>query len=148
MVWLISTCSIEDIDAQEFYISLFSQCNREGKNRQPNVEPMFRALLDIMRFDPPTEDVAAARRMAKGMVEKFLERFAEEEEFCRYFKAQWADKLGAPLEFPVKRLAVFWDLFCLLKASPQLTLVLLLCRHDLSDLPEAERVQHQLHLSC
>ncbi|KAK9903370.1 hypothetical protein WJX75_003957 [Coccomyxa subellipsoidea] len=72
---------------------LFQKCNREGKNRQPNVEPMFRALLDITRFDPPTEDVAAARRMAKGMVEKFLERFAEEEEFCRYFKAQWADKL-------------------------------------------------------
>ncbi|CAL8465892.1 g5428 [Coccomyxa elongata] len=72
---------------------LFHKCNREGKNRQPNVEPMFRALLDIMRYDPPNDDIATARRLAKGMVLKFLERFAEEEDFCRYFKAQWADKL-------------------------------------------------------
>lgn len=82
------------------------QCNHEGKNRQPNVEPMFRALLDIMRYDPPTVDIATARRLAKGMVEKFLERFAEEEDFCRYFKAQWADEFGALLELSVKYLDV------------------------------------------
>lgn len=57
---------------------------------------MFRALLEIMRFDPQTDDVATARRLAKEKVDNFLKLFAAEEDFCKYFKAQWADKLGTP----------------------------------------------------
>lgn len=75
------------------------QCNRQGKS-QPNVEPMYRALLEIMRFDPDTEDIFTARRLAKEKAESFLARFADEVDFCRYFKAQWADKLGMSFTSP------------------------------------------------
>ena len=78
----------------KFFAVCAVQCNREGKTRQPNVEPMFRALLEIMRFDPATSDIATAHRLALEMVNTFLDRFASEEDFCKYFKAQWADKLG------------------------------------------------------
>ena len=78
--------------AQKFWFLV--RCNREGKNSQPNVKPMFEALLELMRFDPSTDDIATARRLAKEKVDNFLERFASEKDFCKYFKAQWADKLG------------------------------------------------------
>lgn len=60
-----------------------------------NVEPIFKHLLQIMRFTEPNISKADARRLAKEQLKAFCERWAHEAAFVAYFKKEWGDKLGA-----------------------------------------------------
>lgn len=60
-----------------------------------NVEPIFKHLLQIMRFTKPNISKAGARRLAEEQPKAFCQRWAHEAAFVTYFKKEWGDKLGA-----------------------------------------------------
>ena len=59
-----------------------------------NIEPMFRHLLRLVRFNPVVSDEAAALLAATAFADAFCQKWATESKFIQYFKAQWLPKLG------------------------------------------------------
>ena len=58
---------------------------------------MFRALLELMRFNPRVSDCPEALRLSREKLAAFYEQWACEGAFLQYFKGQWEDKIG---DFP------------------------------------------------
>jgi len=59
-----------------------------------NIKPMFRDILNILRFNPKVPDEAAALLAGKAFVDALCTRWASESNFVTYFRTQWLPKLG------------------------------------------------------
>ena len=59
-----------------------------------SIEPMFRDILKIVRFNPNVPDEAAALLAGRAVVDNFCKRWAKETKFISYFQSQWLPKLG------------------------------------------------------
>jgi hypothetical protein len=57
---------------------------------------MFKDLLRVMSLDPGVESGAATH--AEQILADFLQHWAAEKAFCKYFKDKWGDKLGEHLQ--------------------------------------------------
>lgn len=89
---MFGTCLAGVADAWQGVKSIGVLCLQVKKKK--NIEPMFRALLESMRFNPRVSDCREALRLSREKLAAFYEKWACEGAFLQYFKGQWEDKIG------------------------------------------------------